>query len=112
MAPIWLNDCKNLEVLPVAPTLNQATCHGGVVKPPSVTVADKPLGVTYTVAPTPLGDGSTDVAVTVTATLTSVTTGASAAGRLDGERRWSLGDVDRHVERHVVRRRDARCPDA
>ena len=67
---IWLNDCKNIEVLPLAPTLIQATCQGGVVKPPSVTVADKPLGVTYTVAPTSLGDGTADVPVTVTATLT------------------------------------------
>ncbi len=66
---IWLNECKNITVLPVAPSLTQATCVDGAVVPPHVTPATLPLGVHYTVSPAVLGDGTTDVPVTVTATL-------------------------------------------
>jgi hypothetical protein len=66
---IWLNDCRNITVRPVSPTLTPATCRGGVVIPPEVQPALTPVGVNYTVAPANLGDGTTDVNVTVTATL-------------------------------------------
>ena len=66
---IWLNDCRNITVRPVSPTLTPATCSGGVVRPPKLSVALTPLGVNYTFAPQDLGNGTTDVPVTVTATL-------------------------------------------
>ena len=66
---IWLNDCRNLDTIPDAPTLIQATCRGGVVAPPDVVLPEDTLGVRYSVAPTDLGDGASIVEVTVTATL-------------------------------------------
>lgn len=66
---IWLNDCRNVTVRPVSPNLTPATCSGGVVLPPKVSGALTPLGVNYTVAPQDLGNGTTNVTVTVTATL-------------------------------------------
>jgi large repetitive protein len=65
---IWTNECNNLTALPDTPTLTQATCSSGAVIPGYVTTKST-LGVRYTVAPTNLGDGRTDVTVTVTATL-------------------------------------------
>ena len=56
-------------VVPAAPTVGQATCTAGVVVPASVSVGPT-TGITYVVEPASFGDGSADVEVTVTATVT------------------------------------------
>ncbi len=69
MSAIWLNECANVKAQPLSPTLIQPTCQRGVVIPGDVVLPNKPVGVTYSFAPTSLGDGTANVAVTVTATL-------------------------------------------
>ena len=62
-------DVQCTPVAPVAPTVTQAACVGGVVTAPTVTPASAPTGVTYSVAPPGPYNGSVTTAVTVTATL-------------------------------------------
>ena len=58
--------CK--PVVPVAPSVTQPTCANGVVMAPTIRLPDQ-TGVVYTIDPADLGDGTADVAVTVTATV-------------------------------------------
>ncbi len=67
---IWLNGCGEVVAVPVNPTVTQATCSGGVVTRPTVVAATRPLGVHYTLSPSPPYDGTRTTTVTVTATLT------------------------------------------
>ena len=56
-------------VVPAAPGVVQATCTAGAVRPPTVTLPAT-AGIVYTIVPANLGNGSADVVVTVTATVT------------------------------------------
>ena len=59
-----------LPVVPVDPTVTQATCVDGVVTVPTVVPATAPAGVTYALDPPgPYDPGTDDYTVTVTATL-------------------------------------------
>ena len=90
-------------VTPAAPGVVQATCTAGAVQPPPVTLPAT-AGIVYSIAPANLGNGSADVVVTVTATVTD----GSGWGQLpEGWTRVDRGDgdVDGDVAEVVVRRR-------
>ena len=55
--------------VPVAPTVTQPTCSGGVVTTPTIVLATTPAGVSYASSPAGPYDGTVDTPVTVTATL-------------------------------------------
>ena len=67
-------------VAPVEPTVTQATCTAGAVRPPTIELVPA-AGVIYSFDPTDLGDGTEDVPVTVTATLADGFGVGSAARR-------------------------------
>ena len=62
--------------------VEQATCTAGVVVPATVTLPTTPEGITYSMDPEDLGDGTEAVTVTVTAELA------------DGFEWGQLGDLD------------------
>ncbi len=66
-----LPDVTCTPVIPIAPTVVQATCANGVVTEPTITLATDPTGVTYSADPAGPYDGTADT----TATRTSATPG-------------------------------------
>ena len=66
---IFNNGCQNIRLAPVTPTVVQATCSGGQVKAPTVTLPTAVTGISYAVAPAGPYDGTVTTPVTVTATL-------------------------------------------
>ena len=79
-------------VVPVAPTVTQASCVNGVVTVPTVVLATEPLGVRYAVDPRPPYDGTVTTPVTVTATLADGFGWGQTAGWVDTGRPGD-GDV-------------------
>ena len=70
-------------VVPVAPTVTQASCVNGVVTVPTVVLATTPPGVSYVADPQPPYDGTVDTSVTVTATLADGFEWAASAAGVD-----------------------------
>ena len=66
---VTFDDVGCTPVGPGVPGVVAATCTGGVVVPPTVTLPTGPTGVTYSMEPADPGDGTEPVTVTVTAVL-------------------------------------------